>query len=85
VKGTIYAVSVGYNGDQIDSHCWGPLCGKGDVGLSITLAGGEFVVCRQKGQDCPVMEAEMQLEDFPLPTRDGLQRFHLFARKLKKP
>ena len=81
---TLYVVSVGYNGDQVETHCWGDGCGEGDVGMSINICGGEFLPCRQPKEECPIFEEEKALQDGELPTRDGLTRFHLVVRRLKK-
>jgi hypothetical protein len=81
---TLYVVSVGYNGDQIETHCWGDGCGQGDVGMSITICGGEFLPCRCVKEECPIFDVEKPLQDGELPSRDGPKMFHFVVRRLKK-
>ncbi len=81
---TLYVVSVGYNGDEITSHCWGDGCGEGDCSGSLNICGGEFLICHQPKEKCPIHEEEKALNDTKLPSRDGPVDYHLVVRRLKK-
>ena len=73
--GKLYAISFGYNENEITSHCWGNGCGMGCAG-GMDISGGSFIPCRTDKENCPIFEDEKELG----PEGDDL----IIVRKLRK-
>lgn len=78
-KKVVYAISVGFNSDEIKSHCWGE-CGKGRAAgmVGVNIANGEFLIC--DSPVCPIMEKEKELEDSAIDRLCDV----VIVRKLKR-